>query len=88
MTFIERYDKEDTWYGKAIIMGIYHAAMTVTDKLWSLKDTAEYFECSIGLVSENIRLAKAIDNPKRNLMKCKSRAEALTKLEKTNDSLR
>lgn len=80
MTFIERYDGEDTWYGKAIVMGIYHTVMTQKDKTWSLRDTAEYFECSIGLVSENIRLAKALDQPERGLLLCKSRVEALKKL--------
>jgi hypothetical protein len=81
MTFNQRYQQEDTWYGKAIVMGIFHTVMCQNEIRWSLKDTADYFECSIGLVSENIRLAKAIDNPKKDLLTCKSRVEALKKLE-------
>jgi hypothetical protein len=60
MTFLERYRKEDTWHGKAMIMEIYHLAMSHNVKTWTISKTAEQFQCSIGLVSENLKLAHAI----------------------------
>jgi hypothetical protein len=82
MTFPEKYLTEKTWHGKVLIMSLYHTAMTLKFKNWTLTDTAKQFNCSIGLVSENLALAKLIDiNPK--IMKCKSRQEALEKRRKT-----
>jgi len=79
MTFTERYKQESTWQGKAIIMSLYHRAMTSKLSEWTITKTATEFECSIGLVSENIKLADAIDAgiPIHN---CNTRQEALTKL--------
>lgn len=79
MTFLERYQGEDTWYGKVLVMGVYHTVMCQRDKTWTLHDTAKEFECSIGLVSENLKLYKRIDTDTK-LINCKSRVEALTKL--------
>ena len=79
MTFKTRYDSEATWDGKVAIMEIYHLAMCQRIKNWTLKDTAEYFDCSIGLISENLRLANLIHlDPK--ILKCESRQVALRKL--------
>lgn len=80
MTFTERYQQEDTWYGKVLVMGIYHTVMCQKNKAWTLHDTAEEFNVSIGLVSENLKLARALDM-KTELINCKSRVEALRKLE-------
>jgi len=41
-------------------MEIYHLAQCQRIKKWTLTKTAEYFQVSIGLVSENLRLATAI----------------------------
>lgn len=60
MTFLERYNQESTWHGKAIVMEIYHLAMTQRQKGWTITRTAEHFDVSVGLVSENLRLAHAI----------------------------
>ena len=76
MTFKERYDIETHWTKKVMIMEIYHLAMTQTDKRWTLADTAAEFEVSIGLVSENLKLADALHS-KISLMECQSRQEAL-----------
>ena len=43
-----------------MIMEIYHLAMTQNYKVWTITRTAEHFGVSIGLVSENLRLAHAI----------------------------
>jgi len=79
MTFHERYHKEKTWHGKAMIMEIYHLAMTQKIRSWTLTKTAEHFQVSIGLVSENLRLAHALhNNPK--LIEIETRDNALKKL--------
>jgi len=78
MTFKERYDTETTWHGKVTVMEIYHLAMCQREKGWTITKTAEHFECSIGLVSENLRLAQAI-HTSEGILKCESRQEALKK---------
>jgi len=78
MTFLEKYKSEDTWQGKAMIMEIYHLTMSNRTK-WTISQTAEHFQCSIGLVSENLKLAHAI-HINENILKCKSRQEALKRL--------
>lgn len=82
-SFLERYMVEDTWYGKAAVMEIYHLTMCYRMKSikenWTVMDTSKYFEVSVGLVSENLQLAEfAHLHPK--IVNCKSRQEALKKL--------
>ena len=79
MTFPERYQQESTWHGKAMVMEIYHLTMTHHIKGWTIKLTAEHFGVSIGLVSENLKLAHALHINER-LVKCETRQEALKKL--------
>jgi hypothetical protein len=76
MTFLERYNQETTWHGKAIVMEIYHLAMSTRSKNWTITKTAEHFECSIGLVSENLKLALAL-HTQTELIRCSSRQDAL-----------
>jgi len=79
MTFLERYQSEPTWHGKVYVMEIYHLTMTHNKPKWTISQTAGYFECSIGLVSENLKLGHAIHLDEK-LLKCSSRQEALKKL--------
>jgi hypothetical protein len=79
ITFLERYQQEDTWYGKVIVMEIYHLAMSQRQKDWTVTKTAEFFGLSIGLVSENLKLADAL-HTKPLIINCKSRVEALKKI--------
>jgi hypothetical protein len=83
MTFLERYDNESTWHGKASIMEIYHLAMCHRMKLliinWTLTDTSKYFGVSVGLVSENLRIAQEINN-NPDILKCESRQSALKRI--------
>jgi len=79
MTFKERYGKETTWHGKAAVMEIFHLAMSQREKGWTITKTAEHFECSIGLVSENLRLAYATHTDDK-ILKCESRQLALKRL--------
>lgn len=76
MTFKERYDIETTWSGKVMIMEIFHLAQSVDNKNWKLAYTAYAFDCSIGLVSENLKLAEAI-HKNGEILLCQSRQEAL-----------
>jgi len=76
LTFFEKYHQTDLWYEKCIIMEIYHLVRSEKNPNWSVKETAHDFQVSVGLVSENLNLAKAMhDDP--NVMNEKSRQRAL-----------
>jgi hypothetical protein len=60
-------------------MGLFHTAMCVRDRTWTVKQTAIEFNVSIGLASENIQLAVAIDRDAK-IMKLNTRNEALRKI--------
>lgn len=60
-------------------MEIYHLAMTTRSKNWTITKTAEHFQCSIGLVSENLRLAQGL-HISINLMECETRQDALKRM--------
>lgn len=79
MTFLERYNQETTWYGKVMVMEIYHLAMSMRERNWTITRTATDFNCSIGLVSENLKLAFALHDIDSELWKCESRQDALKK---------
>jgi len=64
MTYKEQYQKHDTWQDRVRIMNLFHCLQVAKQKKWGMKETSVYFEVSIGLVSENLLLA-------RNLDKCK-----------------
>jgi hypothetical protein len=78
-TFLDRYQSEKTWHGRVTVMEIYHCAMLYRWRDWTLSKTAEHFGVSIGLVSENLRLALAI-HTNDAILKCESRQDALKKL--------
>lgn len=69
----------DEWHGKALVMEIYHLAMCNKIKEWTVQKTATYFNVSIGLVSENLKLARAIHTDEK-IIKSNSRQDALNKL--------
>lgn len=86
MTFFERYNQETTWHGRAMIMEIYHLAMTQRITKWTITDTAQMFNVSIGLVSENLRLAHYIHiDP--SLVNIQSRQDALNRVKRRNGGL-
>ncbi len=62
-----------------MIMEIYHLAMSSRERRWTISKTAAHFDVSIGLVSENLRLAHAMHEDAK-IIKCESRQEALKKL--------
>lgn len=79
MTFLERYRIEKTWHGKVLVMEIYHLAMNTREPGWTIGKTATDFEVSIGLVSENLRLANEIHR-NDSILKCETRQDALKRL--------
>lgn len=62
-------------------MEVYHLSRLSNRKDWTIRETAEYFDVSIGLVSENLRLAKLI-HTYPNVIKMDSRQKALKALNK------
>lgn len=79
MTFKDKYSQCETWQDRVIVMELFHLAACHQSRDWTLTDTAAHFEVSIGLVSENLKLAKEFhENAK--LIKCESRQEALRKI--------
>lgn len=60
-------------------MEIYHLAMTQRVKGWTISETARYFGVSIGLTSENLKLAHAIHTTP-TLIQFPNRQEALKRM--------
>ena len=79
MTFKEKYNQTLHWLPKITTINLYHQMMIAHKNHWTIRGTAEYFGVSIGLVSENLRLAERIDEVKG----CNSRKEALLKINGT-----
>ena len=83
ITFKQKYNSRGiTWQEKAVLMSLYHTAMLMKYPTWNLGDTAEHFGVSIGLVSENIRLAKEIDKGNMKITLCSYREAALKLMER------
>ena len=79
MNFRDRYNSEEVWFSKVIVMEIYHLTMRARIKKWTITNTAKYFNVSIGLVSENLKLAEAI-HQNHALCDISTRQEALKRL--------
>ncbi len=79
-----RYEKAENWYQKIILMEVFHLIQTSRNSRWTLNDTSETFKVSMGLVSENLKIARGFHtNPE--LLTCKNRQDALNKIEELND---
>jgi len=78
---LEKYRKEDRWWGKVILMEVYHLTMLSNNTEWTLGDTSKFFDVSIALVSENLKIAKAM-HIQKGIIHCKSRVEALRRVSK------
>lgn len=79
MTLEQAYKKESSWQAKVTIMELYHLTMSSSNSKWTLTNTAKQFEVSIGLVSENLKLAHAIHSDPK-LLDCTSRDKALKRM--------
>lgn len=76
MTYKEKFDNETDWRKKALIVELFHLMMLMRHKgTWTVKKTAATFKKSVGLISENLNLARAIKNSE--LDNCTSRNKAL-----------
>ncbi len=82
VTFKEQYSKCKTWQEKAILIALYHSIMVAKYPTWNVQDTASHFHKSIGLVSENIKLARAIDEGNKKVIGAATREDGLKMLEK------
>jgi hypothetical protein len=81
MNFQQKYDHCVTWQEKVIVMRLYHSVMLHRHTDWSIRKFAQQTGHSSALISENLRLAEALDKfPKIN--ECKSRQSALDWLKK------
>jgi hypothetical protein len=77
VTFLEKYNSEKSWHGKVLVMEIYHLAHC-QQKGWSIARLAQDFQVSIGLASENLKLATLIHTTP-TILHARSRQEALKK---------
>ena len=63
---IKKYKDETGWKDKCLLLELIHIKMRQqsrsNNKYWRIKDTAKMLELSIGLVSEDLQLARAISN--------------------------
>lgn len=79
MTFKERYSMSTTWQERSQVMEIFHLAQVLHNKKWRIQDSAQYFQCSLGLMSENLKLAEAM-HARSDILNCNSRQDALRRI--------
>lgn len=82
LTFKDKYKLCKTWQEKANVIYLYHTLMHIKYPAWVITDTASHFEVSIGLVSENIKLANEMDAGNKRVIAAITREEALKHLPK------
>lgn len=76
MNIKEKFDSETDWRRKALLVELFHSVMLLKHNgEWDVRKSASAIGRSVGLISENIQLAKAIKEGK--LDKCDSRNKAL-----------
>jgi hypothetical protein len=77
----EKYNSTQSWSEKVRIMGLYHLCQLEINNKWTIQNTANYFKVSMGLASENLRLAELFtDFP--DLANQETRKDALALIEK------
>jgi hypothetical protein len=73
---VERFKNEKRWKDKCLLLEIIHIKMKQQKKLWRIRDTAKMLNLSVGLVSEDLQLArKLVDD--EEISKCESRNKAI-----------
>jgi hypothetical protein len=86
MTLREKYYRVDKWHERVTLMELHHLRMKAQNPKYTLSQTAHYFGVSMGLVSENLRLA-LIFHTQPALLNCPNRQEALKQIKAPpNDS--
>jgi hypothetical protein len=61
LTLKEKHDEADTWQEKVLTINFYHCLMVAKKPKWGMRETAQYFQISLGQVSESILLAINIE---------------------------
>ena len=59
---IKRFKDETDWRDKCLLLEIIHIKLRQTKRYWRIKDTARALKLSVGLVSEDLQLARALAN--------------------------
>lgn len=80
---LNRYKETSAWQEKVLIVKLYHDYKKVNGH-WTITQTAQYFSISIGLVSENIRIATVLGQDD-NLWKIETRQKALEIIERRRE---
>lgn len=76
MNIKEQFENETDWRRKALLVELFHSIMLLRHgNEWNVRRTAKSIGKSVGLISENINLAKKIKDG--TLDKCESRNKAL-----------
>lgn len=78
MTYRNAYKRANKWQQRVRIIAVYHTVRSLKKKSWRVRDTANYFQLSIGNVSENLYLAENWSK----IREFTSRNKALKKLRK------
>ena len=60
MNLREVYQREEIWHKKAIALETFHLFRSMQKKSWTVRDTAHELQCSVGYVSESLRLSAAL----------------------------
>lgn len=85
MTYKEFYNQQDSWSKKVLIIDLFHNKMLLKHgSKWNIRRTAKSLRLSVGLISEGLKLAKAVKEDR--LIDCKNRKEALIKLRELDEN--
>ena len=76
MTLREKYYRVNSWSDKVTVMELHHLRMKHQNPKYTISQTALYFGVSLGLVSENLRLASLMHTTPE-ILHCANRQEAL-----------
>lgn len=76
MTIRERYHKEEDWRKKIHLTELLHLVQKLRHRTWRVRDTARALGISVGLASENLRIAEAFHQG----LNAVSRRDALRKI--------
>ncbi len=73
MTYKEAYKSTKQWQRKASLISMFHHKKVLLSVHWKMRDTAKYFDISLGKVCEDIKIVLNMDKVKN----CETRKDAL-----------
>jgi hypothetical protein len=80
LSLLEQFKNEKRWQNKCLLLELIHLSMLRENEKWTAKDTAKLTKQSVGAVSENLALAKAVhDNTMVSAAKSRNSALKLLK---------